>query len=156
MKELSGGTTRGGSSCTSWGASSPRAEVVSFFNRSPPRLRRAFLRASARSFGEDILLANGKLLSETTNLTVSYPAVSFSLLVEKSTTMSRQDKATTERHARILRELVKQPDNKVCADCKRNDPRWASWNMSVDRDSLINLPIITSLCQWGLSMHQML
>src|SRR6201999_61465 len=45
--------------------------------------------------------------------------------------MSRQDKATTERHAKILRDLVKQPNNKVCADCKRNDPRWASWNMSV-------------------------
>ncbi|KAK2459751.1 hypothetical protein APHAL10511_008183 [Amanita phalloides] len=45
--------------------------------------------------------------------------------------MSRQDKATTERHARTLRELVKKPDNKVCADCKRNDPRWASWNIGV-------------------------
>ncbi|KAI6142073.1 hypothetical protein BKA82DRAFT_1002829 [Pisolithus tinctorius] len=45
--------------------------------------------------------------------------------------MSRQDKATTERHARILRELVKRQENKVCADCKRNDPRWASWNIGV-------------------------
>ncbi|KAG2156978.1 hypothetical protein DEU56DRAFT_968791 [Suillus clintonianus] len=45
--------------------------------------------------------------------------------------MSRQDKATTERNSRILKELVKQPDNKVCADCKRNDPRWASWNLGV-------------------------
>ncbi|KAH7920494.1 ArfGap-domain-containing protein [Leucogyrophana mollusca] len=45
--------------------------------------------------------------------------------------MSRQDKATTERHTKILRELVKQPENKVCADCKRNDPRWASWNLGV-------------------------
>ncbi|ESK95597.1 stromal membrane-associated protein [Moniliophthora roreri MCA 2997] len=45
--------------------------------------------------------------------------------------MSRPDKATTERHAKVLRELVKQPDNKVCADCKRNDPRWASWNLGV-------------------------
>lgn len=35
-------------------------------------------------------------------------------------TMSRQDKATTDRNARILRELVKQPDNKQCADCRRN------------------------------------
>jgi hypothetical protein len=31
-----------------------------------------------------------------------------------------QDKATTERHARALRELVKRPDNKFCADCKKN------------------------------------
>ncbi|TFK96656.1 hypothetical protein BDV98DRAFT_555086 [Pterulicium gracile] len=42
---------------------------------------------------------------------------------------SRQDKVTTERHTRTLRELVKLPENKVCADCKRNDPRWASWNI---------------------------
>ncbi|KDR68678.1 hypothetical protein GALMADRAFT_160754 [Galerina marginata CBS 339.88] len=45
--------------------------------------------------------------------------------------MSRQDKATTDRFARTLRDLVKRPDNKVCADCKRNDPRWASWNLGV-------------------------
>lgn len=63
--------------------------------------------------------------------------------------MSRQDKATTERFARSLRELVKRPENKVCADCKRNgehdldvlwfshwcavDPRWASWNLCVSK-----------------------
>lgn len=40
-----------------------------------------------------------------------------------------QPKAQTEANARTLRALVKQPDNKVCADCKRNDPRWASWNL---------------------------
>ncbi|PWN35839.1 ArfGap-domain-containing protein [Meira miltonrushii] len=40
-----------------------------------------------------------------------------------------QSKAQTESNAKILRALVKQPDNKVCADCKRNDPRWASWNL---------------------------
>ncbi|KAL7411139.1 hypothetical protein BDY24DRAFT_343423 [Mrakia frigida] len=45
--------------------------------------------------------------------------------------MSRQDKATTDRNARVLRELVKQPDNKSCADCRRNDARWASWNLGV-------------------------
>ncbi|KAG7090620.1 hypothetical protein E1B28_009722 [Marasmius oreades] len=45
--------------------------------------------------------------------------------------MSRQDKATTERHTKTLRELVKRPENKLCADCKRNDPRWASWNLGV-------------------------
>ncbi|KZT09023.1 ArfGap-domain-containing protein [Laetiporus sulphureus 93-53] len=45
--------------------------------------------------------------------------------------MSRQDKAITERHAKQLREMLKRPDNKVCADCKRNDPRWASWNIGV-------------------------
>ncbi|KIM39153.1 hypothetical protein M413DRAFT_447485 [Hebeloma cylindrosporum] len=45
--------------------------------------------------------------------------------------MSRQDKATTERFTRTLRDLVKRPENKVCADCKKNDPRWASWNLGV-------------------------
>ncbi|KAJ1310709.1 hypothetical protein OPQ81_009233 [Rhizoctonia solani] len=45
--------------------------------------------------------------------------------------MSRQDKQTTERHARTLRELVKRPENKLCADCKKNDARWASWNIGV-------------------------
>ncbi|KAF8525118.1 ArfGap-domain-containing protein [Hysterangium stoloniferum] len=45
--------------------------------------------------------------------------------------MSRQEKVVSERHTRTLRELVKQPENKVCADCKRNDPRWASWNLGV-------------------------
>ncbi|TFK38632.1 hypothetical protein BDQ12DRAFT_630382 [Crucibulum laeve] len=45
--------------------------------------------------------------------------------------MSRQDRTTTERFTRTLRELVKRPENKVCADCKRNDPRWASWNLGV-------------------------
>ncbi|ETW78303.1 hypothetical protein HETIRDRAFT_388372, partial [Heterobasidion irregulare TC 32-1] len=45
--------------------------------------------------------------------------------------MSRQDRATTERHTKILRELVKRPENKTCSDCKHNDPRWASWNLGV-------------------------
>ncbi|KAF8584944.1 ArfGap-domain-containing protein [Ramaria rubella] len=45
--------------------------------------------------------------------------------------MSRQDKSTSERHTRTLRDLVKRPENKLCADCKRNDPRWASWNLGV-------------------------
>ncbi|KAJ7048615.1 hypothetical protein C8F01DRAFT_1070560 [Mycena amicta] len=47
--------------------------------------------------------------------------------------MSRttQDKATTDRFTRTLRELVKSDSNRVCADCKHNDPRWASWNLGV-------------------------
>lgn len=40
-----------------------------------------------------------------------------------------QSRAETEANARILRALVKQPENKLCADCKRNDTRWASWNI---------------------------
>ena len=37
-----------------------------------------------------------------------------------TTIMSRQDKAVTERHAKTLREMLKRPENKLCADCKRN------------------------------------
>ncbi|TFY63464.1 hypothetical protein EVJ58_g3237 [Rhodofomes roseus] len=51
--------------------------------------------------------------------------------ISASTMGSRQDKVTTERNAKTLRELLKRPENKVCADCKRNDPRWASWNVGV-------------------------
>lgn len=40
-----------------------------------------------------------------------------------------QSRAEAEANARTLRNLVKQPENKVCADCKRNDTRWASWNI---------------------------
>lgn len=35
-------------------------------------------------------------------------------------TMSRLDKATAEKNTRTLRELVKRPENRICADCKRN------------------------------------
>lgn len=79
--------------------------------------------------------------------------------------MSRQDKQITERHTRTLRELVKRPENKVCADCKKNgellqakrdlqvlvltvcflDPRWASWNLSVLRVYLRIDIILTSI-----------
>jgi len=48
-----------------------------------------------------------------------------------STRTARSSKAQNERHAAILRELVKQPSNRKCADCKRNDPRWASWNLGI-------------------------
>ncbi|KAK0543822.1 ARF GAP with effector function(s) [Tilletia horrida] len=41
----------------------------------------------------------------------------------------QQSKAQNELNAKTLRALVKEPDNKTCADCKRNDPRWASWNI---------------------------
>ncbi|KAI9268972.1 hypothetical protein BDA99DRAFT_503131 [Phascolomyces articulosus] len=41
------------------------------------------------------------------------------------------DKALNEKHATILKGLLKQPGNKYCADCKRKDPRWASWNLGI-------------------------
>jgi stromal membrane-associated protein len=34
--------------------------------------------------------------------------------------LTTTDKATTDRNARTLRELVKQPENKACADCRKN------------------------------------
>ncbi|WFD44805.1 ARF GAP with effector function(s) [Malassezia psittaci] len=40
-----------------------------------------------------------------------------------------QSRAEAEANARTLRALVKLPDNKVCADCKRNDTRWSAWNL---------------------------
>ncbi|UZJ52026.1 hypothetical protein CBS101457_001346 [Exobasidium rhododendri] len=40
-----------------------------------------------------------------------------------------QSKAQNDANAKTLRALVKLPENKVCVDCKRNDPRWASWNI---------------------------
>ena len=40
-----------------------------------------------------------------------------------------QSRAEADAHARTLRALVKLPENKHCADCKRNDTRWASWNI---------------------------
>ncbi|KAJ9476315.1 putative ADP-ribosylation factor GTPase-activating protein effector protein 2 (putative) [Pseudozyma hubeiensis] len=45
--------------------------------------------------------------------------------------MSRvtQSRQQTEANAKLLRSLAKSADNKVCVDCKKNDPRWASWNL---------------------------
>ena len=42
----------------------------------------------------------------------------------------KQDKATTERHAKMLREMLKSPENKVCADCKRNGVWYSSCAVS--------------------------
>ncbi|KAI8143277.1 hypothetical protein BJV82DRAFT_538963 [Fennellomyces sp. T-0311] len=41
------------------------------------------------------------------------------------------DKALNEKHATILKGLLRSPANKYCADCKRKDPRWASWNLGI-------------------------
>jgi hypothetical protein len=34
--------------------------------------------------------------------------------------LARDNKALNQKHAEILRGLIKQGDNKICADCKRN------------------------------------
>ncbi|ORZ15735.1 hypothetical protein BCR42DRAFT_482747 [Absidia repens] len=41
------------------------------------------------------------------------------------------DKAQNEKNTSILKGLLKQPGNKYCADCRRKDPRWASWNLGI-------------------------
>lgn len=39
-------------------------------------------------------------------------------------------KTHSERHKQILKQLLKEPANKVCVDCKTaSHPRWASWNL---------------------------
>ncbi|KAG0359041.1 hypothetical protein BGZ54_010157 [Gamsiella multidivaricata] len=39
------------------------------------------------------------------------------------------DKTTTDKHARILKALLQKPCNKFCVDCRKKDPRWASFNL---------------------------
>jgi len=41
------------------------------------------------------------------------------------------DKKTVERHQKILKDLLQRPENKICADCKKRDPRWASANLGI-------------------------
>lgn len=31
----------------------------------------------------------------------------------------------------FLQELLKEEENKYCADCETKQPRWASWNLGV-------------------------
>ncbi|SGZ57644.1 CIC11C00000003166 [Sungouiella intermedia] len=39
-------------------------------------------------------------------------------------------KTHSERHKQILKQLLKEPANKTCVDCKTAaHPRWASWNL---------------------------
>jgi hypothetical protein len=41
------------------------------------------------------------------------------------------DKALNERHSKMLKDLMMRPDNRRCADCRKRDPRWASWNLGI-------------------------
>ncbi|XP_026164253.1 stromal membrane-associated protein 1-like isoform X2 [Mastacembelus armatus] len=49
------------------------------------------------------------------------------------TTRSEREKAQklNEQHQAILSKLLRQEDNKYCADCEAKGPRWASWNLGV-------------------------
>nr|KAJ3423185.1 hypothetical protein HK105_001000 [Polyrhizophydium stewartii] len=41
------------------------------------------------------------------------------------------NKALNDLHSRILKELMQRSDNRKCVDCRKRDPRWASWNLGV-------------------------
>ncbi|XP_056292116.1 stromal membrane-associated protein 1-like [Pseudoliparis swirei] len=49
------------------------------------------------------------------------------------TTRSEREKAQklNEQHQVILSKLLREADNKHCADCEAKGPRWASWNLGV-------------------------
>ncbi|XP_072246408.1 stromal membrane-associated protein 1-like [Leuresthes tenuis] len=48
-------------------------------------------------------------------------------------TRSEREKAQklNEQHQAILSKLLREDDNKYCADCEAKGPRWASWNLGV-------------------------
>ncbi|KAI8639436.1 hypothetical protein BD408DRAFT_421455 [Parasitella parasitica] len=41
------------------------------------------------------------------------------------------DKAANEKFTKILKALLQKTPNKYCADCKKKDARWASWNLGI-------------------------
>ncbi|XP_057704006.1 stromal membrane-associated protein 1-like isoform X2 [Corythoichthys intestinalis] len=49
------------------------------------------------------------------------------------TTRSEREKAQklNEQHQAILSNLLREDENKYCADCEAKGPRWASWNLGV-------------------------
>ncbi|XP_018420332.1 PREDICTED: stromal membrane-associated protein 1-like [Nanorana parkeri] len=49
------------------------------------------------------------------------------------TTRSEREKAQklNEQHQAILSRMLREEDNKYCADCEAKGPRWASWNLGV-------------------------
>ncbi|XP_077468627.1 stromal membrane-associated protein 1-like [Stigmatopora argus] len=49
------------------------------------------------------------------------------------TTRSEREKAQklNEQHQAILSKLLREDENKHCADCDAKGPRWASWNLGV-------------------------
>eukprot|EP01080_Neovahlkampfia_damariscottae_P007650 gene7650-11971_t len=45
--------------------------------------------------------------------------------------MGKNSKEVNARHKKILDDLLKQPENKFCADCNEKGPLWASTNLGV-------------------------
>ncbi|KAI9353607.1 hypothetical protein BDR26DRAFT_848873 [Obelidium mucronatum] len=41
------------------------------------------------------------------------------------------NKSLNDQHSKILKELMQRADNRKCVDCRKKDPRWASWNLGV-------------------------
>ena len=62
----------------------------------------------------------------------------------------QEDKGQNERHAKILKQLMMQPANKKCADCRKKDPRWCSWNIGTN----VNFRrLFVYSVQWNSSVH---
>lgn len=40
-------------------------------------------------------------------------------------------KVEADRLLGFLQELLREEENKYCADCEAKQPRWASWNLGV-------------------------
>jgi len=40
-------------------------------------------------------------------------------------------KVESDRLQAFLLEMLKEEDNKYCADCEAKQPRWASWNLGL-------------------------
>ncbi|KAJ3077165.1 hypothetical protein HDU98_007550 [Podochytrium sp. JEL0797] len=41
------------------------------------------------------------------------------------------NKSLNDQHSKILKDLMQRSDNRKCVDCRKKDPRWASWNLGV-------------------------
>lgn len=49
-----------------------------------------------------------------------------------STRSEREGKeALNKHHQAVLAQLLLDPINQYCVDCRLKDPRWASWNLGV-------------------------